>query len=76
MVTGKGKNRTGIYLKHFGPTHFFEHIATGSSKGARKAEGIELILELLKGIKKEEDVYIGDAQSDIIASRKAGISGV
>ena len=76
MVTGKGKQSTDISLKHFELTHFFELIETGSSTGARKAEGIELILDWLKGIKKEEVVYVGDAPSDIIASRKVGISVV
>lgn len=73
MVTGKGKYSTNISLKHFELTHFFEIIETGSPKGARKAEGIQLILELLSDIKKDEVIYVGDATSDIIASRKAGI---
>ena len=73
MVTGKGKHSTLISLKHFELTHFFEAIETGSPNGARKAEGIQLILERLTGINKEEVIYVGDAPSDIIASRKVGI---
>ncbi len=73
MVTGKGKYSTDISLRYFGLTHFFEWIETGSPKGARKAEGIELILDHLNGIKKEEIMYVGDAPSDVTASRKAGI---
>lgn len=73
MVTGKGKHSTLISLKHFELTHFFEAIETGSPNGARKAEGIQLILEGLAGINKEEVIYVGDAPSDIIASRKVGI---
>ena len=73
MVTGKGKHSTDISLKHFELTHFFEIIETGSLKGARKAEGIQLILDLWSDIQKEEVVYIGDAPSDITASRKVGI---
>lgn len=73
MVTGKGKHSTLISLKHFELTPYFEAIETGSPKGARKAEGIQLILEGLTGITKDEVIYVGDAPSDIIASRKVGI---
>lgn len=73
MVTGKGKHSTVISLKHFELTHYFEAIETGSPKGARKAEGIQLILDGLTGIKNDEVIYVGDAPSDIIASRKVGI---
>jgi phosphoglycolate phosphatase-like HAD superfamily hydrolase len=73
MVTGKGKHSTAISLKHFELTQYFEAIETGSPKGARKAEGIQLILDGLTGIQKEEVIYVGDAPSDIIASRKVGI---
>jgi phosphoglycolate phosphatase/pyrophosphatase PpaX len=73
MVTGKGKHSTAISLKQFELTHFFEAIETGSPKGARKAEGIQLILDGLTSINNEEVIYVGDAPSDIIASRKVGI---
>src|SRR4051794_27621512 len=76
MVTGKGKHSTDISLRHFELTHFFEIIETGSPKGARKAEGIQIILDGLTDIKKDEIIYVGDAPSDIIASRKVGISVV
>jgi len=73
MVTGKGKQSTDISLRHFELPHFFEIIETGSPKGARKAEGIQLILDWLSDIRKDEEIYVGDAPSDIIASRKVGI---
>lgn len=73
MVTGKGKHSTEISLKYFELTHFFELIETGSPKGARKAEGIQVILDEWNDIRKEEVIYVGDAPSDIIASSKAGI---
>lgn len=73
MVTGKGKHSTDISLKHFELTHFFEIIETGSPSGARKAEGIQIILNILKDIKSNEIIYVGDAPSDIIASKKAGV---
>ena len=73
MVTGKGKYSTNISLKYFDLTHFFKVIETGSPDGARKAEGIQLILDCLSNVRKEEVIYVGDAPSDIIASRKVGV---
>ena len=73
MVTGKGKYSTDISLRHFELTHFFEMIETGSPKGARKAEGIQIILDGLTNINNEEVIYVGDAPSDITASGKVGI---
>lgn len=73
MVTGKGKHSTDISLRYFELTHFFELIETGSPNGARKAEGIQVILDDWNDVSKEEVIYVGDAPSDIIASRKAGI---
>jgi len=74
MVTGKGKYSTDISLQYFGLTHFFSIIETGSPKGPRKAEGIQLILDQWNDIEKEEVIYVGDAPGDITASRKAGIA--
>lgn len=76
MVTGKGEHSAAISLKYFELTHFFELIETGSPKGARKAEGIQLILDTWGDIKKDEVIYVGDVPSDIVASRKAGIAVV
>lgn len=73
MVTGKGKHSTTISLEHFELAHFFEIIETGSPEGARKAEGIRLILDKLGGLEKDEIIYTGDAPADIVASRKVGI---
>ena len=73
MVTGKGRHSTDISLRHFNLTHFFEMIDTGSPKGARKAKGIQMVIEGLTGIEKDEVIYVGDAPSDITASRKVGI---
>lgn len=73
MVTGKGEHSTAISLKYFGLTSYFPLIQTGSPKGARKREGIQAILNDWSGIKKEEVIYVGDAPSDIKASRQAGV---
>lgn len=73
MVTGKGKYSTAISLQYFDLTHFFEIIETGSKAGPRKAEGIQFTLDSLKEIKNDEVIYVGDAPSDITASRHVGI---
>lgn len=73
MVTGKGKYSTNISLKYFDLIHFFEIIETGSPNGARKVEGIQTILKTLENVNLNEVVYVGDAASDIIASREVGV---
>ncbi|NNV54279.1 HAD family hydrolase [Limnovirga soli] len=73
MVTGKGKYSTAISLQQFALTHYFEFIETGNAAGPCKPAGIEKITQLLSPIPKEQIIYVGDAPSDIIASRKVGI---
>lgn len=73
MVTGKGRHSTAISLQQFGVASFFEFIETGSPYGPRKAEGIETALKQLGDIPKNAVIYVGDAPSDITASRKAGV---
>lgn len=74
IVTGKGKHSTSISLKQFELTHFFEWTETGSPHGARKAAGIQAVLGELNEIQTEEVLYVGDAPSDIIASRENNIA--
>ena len=76
MVTGKGKHSTNISLNYFGLTNYFEVIETGSVKGPRKAEGIQNVVDHFKPINRNEMIYVGDAPSDIIASRKIDIAVV
>ena len=73
MVTGKGKHSTEISLKEFGIAKYFEAIETGVSGGPRKAEGIQNIVDLFKDIQNNEIIYVGDAPSDITASKKVGV---
>ena len=73
MVTGKGKHSTEISLEQFGIAPYFEAIETGIASGPRKAEGIQHILDLFTDIHKNEFIYVGDAPSDITASKKVGI---
>lgn len=74
MVTGKGKHSTDISLNQFNLTHYFELIETGLPSGPRKAAGIRTVLEGFKDLKKSEIIYVGDAPSDITASREAGVA--
>lgn len=73
MVTGKGPASTEISLEQFGLTEYFQVIETGSPSGPVKALGIRKVLDTL-GIKdKQQVIYVGDAPSDITASREVGI---
>lgn len=73
MVTGKGRRSTDISLKHFGLASYFELVETGSPAGPKKAIGIDAILNQLSGVNREEVIYVGDAPSDIIASKENNI---
>jgi HAD superfamily hydrolase (TIGR01549 family) len=73
MVTGKGKHSTAISLKQFGLKNYFEFIETGMPGGPRKPEGIQLVINHFWELSKEEIIYVGDAPSDITASRKVGV---
>lgn len=72
MVTGKGEKTVSITLEQFGMVDLFEWIETGSVMGNRKCEGISFVIEHFN-IKPEETYYIGDAPTDIIAARDAGV---
>ncbi|MFC0212942.1 HAD family hydrolase [Paenibacillus chartarius] len=72
MVTGKGEHSTKITLEVFGIEAYFDAIETGSPYGPRKVNGIRSVVEQL-GVLPSESVYIGDAPSDILASREVGV---
>ena len=73
MVTGKGKHSTTISLKQFGISDYFEIIETGIVTGPSKPQGIQNVINYYKEFKRSEFIYVGDAPSDITASRTAGI---
>ncbi|MFE7083915.1 HAD family hydrolase [Priestia megaterium] len=72
MVTGKGERSTEITLDMFDIHSYFEAIETGSPQGPRKVQGIQSVLNQL-GIMPADSIYVGDAPSDIKASREAGV---
>jgi phosphoglycolate phosphatase-like HAD superfamily hydrolase len=73
MVTGKGKYSTEISLKKFDLENYFEIIETGVSSGPRKPEGLRNVINKYGELSKGEMIYIGDAISDIEASRQVAI---
>ena len=74
MVTGKGKYSTDISLKKFSIDSYFEIIETGIVSGPSKPQGIQNVIDFYKHLDKSEFIYVGDAPSDISASREVGIS--
>ncbi len=75
MVTGKGTESTAITLHRYGMESAFEFVETGDPNGPRKAACIRRVLEKW-GMDPAEAVYIGDAPSDVTASREAGVAVV
>ncbi|MDQ3279222.1 MAG: HAD hydrolase-like protein [Bacteroidota bacterium] len=73
MVTGKGVHSTAISLEQFGVQPYFEMVETGVPAGPRKPEGIQAVINHFNGISKGEMIYVGDAPSDIIASKSVGV---
>jgi phosphoglycolate phosphatase-like HAD superfamily hydrolase len=74
LVTGKGPHSTVISLERFGLRSFFEFVETGSPAGPVKAAGITAVLGRWSDLPPNSVIYIGDAPSDITASRKAGVA--
>ncbi len=73
IVTGKGMHSTEISLKQFGLASYFEIIETGQPSGPVKADGIRKVLNYFTDLSPDEVIYVGDAPSDIMASREAGV---
>lgn len=72
LITGKAERSCRITLKRLGIERLFSDVIAGNEHENRKAENILSLLEKY-GLSKEECVYIGDAASDVAASRKAGV---
>jgi phosphoglycolate phosphatase-like HAD superfamily hydrolase len=73
MVTGKGIHSTRITLDYFGLGSFFEIVETGHLAGPRKTEGIRSVLAHFSECNASDVWYVGDAPSDVLACREAGI---
>lgn len=72
LVTGKGKPSLDVTLKQFGLENTFSHIEPGHPEKINKTANIKATLESLE-IGRDESIYVGDAVTDIICAKNAGI---
>lgn len=72
LITGKGKKSCHITLQQFDIERLFDRIETGSAERNRKSEAIKNLLNSYN-LHSNEMVYVGDAISDIVECKKAGI---
>jgi phosphoglycolate phosphatase/pyrophosphatase PpaX len=72
LVTGKGPKSLNITLEFFGFDNVFDAVETGSPYKANKPECLRNILQKFD-LQPQETVYIGDAPSDILATREVSI---
>ena len=75
LFTGKGIDTTSITLEKFGLTAYFDYVVTGSDVVNHKpsAEGIHKIMHHFR-LQPDEVLMVGDAVSDVKASREAGVN--
>ncbi len=74
VLSNKDHSFVGPILKKCFPSHIFD-AAWGQQEGIKRkpdGEGVEKILDLL-GYTKEECVYIGDSDVDVITAKNAGV---
>lgn len=72
LVTGKGEASALMTLKRFGLTGYFDIVETGSPEGPVKPLLIRKVLKAWN-VPADQVVYVGDAPSDVTASREAGV---
>jgi phosphoglycolate phosphatase-like HAD superfamily hydrolase len=72
VVTGKGPHSAAISLAQLGLVPYFDCIETGSPKGSVKVRCIEKVLSRWRAM-PDRVAYLGDAVSDIEASRAVGV---
>lgn len=72
IVTGKGPYSAVISMRILGLGRWVELIETGSAAGDNKTHSMRLVLERW-GLPPEQAAYVGDAPTDIVAARQAGV---
>lgn len=72
LITGKGTESCNITLSKFGMMNEFCDIKTGNEDKPNKADSISRLLTK-HNLKTDEFIYIGDAVSDVLEARKAGV---
>jgi phosphoglycolate phosphatase-like HAD superfamily hydrolase len=75
LVTGKSRMTATMSLRHFGLDAVFDAVETGSPDGVVKARAIRGLLERWR-LEPEQAIYVGDAVSDMLAAREAGVMAV
>lgn len=77
LLTGKDRLRTIHTLNHFGLLSLFDEVIASDQLRFPKPnpEGIFMALDLLKA-SPEEAVMIGDAVSDILCAKQAGVTSI
>jgi phosphoglycolate phosphatase-like HAD superfamily hydrolase len=72
VVTGKGRRSAEITLERIGFVGTFDPVATGSDTGSVKSIEISRIVAGW-GLDPGEVAYIGDAPTDVVEARAAGV---
>jgi phosphoglycolate phosphatase-like HAD superfamily hydrolase len=75
IVTGKGPHSAHISAQTWNLDKYFSGIDTGSPDGPVKARGMQAFLDHW-GLPASSVAYVGDAPSDIEASRQVGVIAV
>lgn len=73
LITGKGKRAAEITLGRLGLTNRFCDVETGLEERPSKTDAILNLLEKYE-LQKNEFYYVGDAVSDVVSSRDAGVT--
>ena len=72
LVTGKGERSAALSLKFYQLTPFFSAFGYGDLETKSKARNINQIVADWN-LPADEVVYVGDAPSDVVACRQAGV---
>jgi HAD superfamily hydrolase (TIGR01549 family) len=74
LFTGKGRRTTEISLEKFGIADLFDVVMTGDDVAEYKpsGDGLRRIMRQLS-VRPDETLMVGDAVSDIVAARDAGV---
>jgi len=75
LVTGKGAGSAGVSAEALELSRYFEIIRTGNAERDIKEQNIRDICEELS-IAPGETAYVGDAPSDMVSSKAAGVMAV
>lgn len=77
IVSSRGKESMHLLLKKYALEHFFYTVIDREDVKKHKPdpEGILRAMKLISG-KKEETIYIGDTNVDILAAKGAGIKSI